>query len=244
MWSRLKENIIHNQFGFCLRCALVAGLGWLYFKDAVAVILMLPFAIPLQLVSSKRQGNKLERVVLAQFRDLLIAISSSLSSGATLEGAFKVAPSELSIIWPEDSLILKKVGVLLQKLNNNISIEKAVSEMAVDLQVDECERFAEVITICKHSGGNIVNAVRSCANTLTEKLDALYEIDTILAQRRLERNILVCVPHAMLLMLSLLSPDYIALLYSTPYGRGAAVVSLVFSGIAWVVSEKIIDVKV
>lgn len=241
---KIVENINSNRFGFWLRAALVAGLGWIYFRDVFVVLIMLPLAIPLQFVGAKRQVLKKERILLSQFRDLLIAVSSSISAGTTLEGGFKVAPRELAVIWNEDCLIIRHIGVLVQKLSINISIQKAISDMAVDLKMDECERFAEVVTICKFSGGNMVNAVRSCASSLTEKLDALYEIDSILEQRRLERNILVCVPHCMLIMLMLMSPDYINLLYTTAYGRAAAVASLLFSGIAWVVSEKIIDVKV
>jgi len=42
-------------------------------------------------------------------------------------------------------------------MSMNISIEKAISEMGVELKLEDCERFSEVVAICKHSGGNLVN---------------------------------------------------------------------------------------
>ena len=244
MIKRIKANIDANRVGFFLRDALMAGIGWLYFRDIIGVVILLPFAVVLQMVNAKRLILKKDRTILSQFRDLLISVSSSLSAGATLEGGFRLAPSEMTLIWQDKSDLTDQIRIMLQKIAMSIPIEKAISEMADNLKLEECERFSEVVTICKHSGGNMVNAVRACANALTEKLDAMFEIDIILAQRRMERNILVCVPHSILLMLMLMSPDYISLLYTTPYGRVAAVLSLAFSGIAWVVSEKIVDVKV
>ena len=244
MWQKIIGSINANKIGFALRVLLVVGLGWLYFRHVLAMVLLLPVAVLLQLVSGKRRGVKSERLVLSQFRDLLIAVASSLSAGATLEGGFKMAPTELMVIWSEKAIIICQLRVLLQRLRMNISIETAIADMSLDLNLEECARFSEVVAICKHSGGNMVTAVRACANALTEKLDALFEIDSILAQRRLERNILVCVPHCMLALLAILSPDYVELLYATPYGRVAALISLLFSGVAWIVSERIIDVKV
>ncbi len=244
MFKKVRESIELNKVGFLIRILLMALLGWIYYRDFAGVVLLLPFALLLQAFGSDKRQAKVARTTLSQFRDFLISVSASVSAGATLEAGIRSAPSELCVIWPEQSPVIQNLRHVMQRMSLNISIEKAISEMGVELKLEDCERFSEVVAICKHSGGNLVNAVRSCANALTEKLDALNEIDSILAQRRLERNILVCVPHAMLALLALMSPDYIELLYTTPSGRVAATVSLLFSGVAWAVSEKIVAVKV
>ncbi|MEI6132178.1 MAG: hypothetical protein WCQ41_05070 [Bacillota bacterium] len=238
------SSIKSDRLGFVIRISLVSGLGWIYFREIIAILVLLPLAVILQTVSQKQRKGRSQRQIMSQLRDMLISVSASISAGATLENSMKMVPCELAIIWPENSEIIRQIRVLVHRLGMSIPIEKAILEMAQDINIEDCERFAEVVAICKQSGGNLVNAVRSCADALTEKLDALFEIDSILAQRRLERNILVCIPHCMLAVLALMSPDYIEMLYSTSYGRIAAGISLFFSGIAWIVSEKIIDVKV
>jgi tight adherence protein B len=82
------------------------------------------------------------------------------------------------------------------------------------------------------------------ADTVRERFELRRLVRTLTAQGRMSRWVLTSLPIGLLLVITLLNPDYIEPLYTNPIGRVVLVVAglMVVSGS--LVIRKIIDIKV
>jgi len=69
------------------------------------------------------------------------------------------------------------------------------------------------------------------------------EIETLLAARKFEQKILNIMPIGMIFILSMTAQDYIEPIFNTPQGRGAMTVCLLLLIAAFLISNKIMNIK-
>jgi tight adherence protein B len=94
------------------------------------------------------------------------------------------------------------------------------------------------------TGGNTAEVLDRVADTVRERFELRRLVRTLTAQGRMSRWVLTSLPIGLLLVITLLNPDYIEPLYTNPIGRVVLVVAglMVVSGS--LVIRKIIDIKV
>ena len=82
------------------------------------------------------------------------------------------------------------------------------------------------------------------ADTVRERFELRRLVHTLTAQGRMSRWILTSLPVFLLLVITVLNPDYIDPLYSHPAGRLVLVVAGLMVVAGSLVIRKIIDIKV
>ena len=105
--------------------------------------------------------------------------------------------------------------IIIGKLRVNQRIEDALEDFARRSGVEEISSFAQIIQICKRTEGNIAKVIENTAGLLQEKIEIQGEVQVALAKKKMEQKILNVMPVAVLSLLLLLSPDYLAPLYSS-----------------------------
>jgi tight adherence protein B len=179
-----------------------------------------------------------------QFKDLLISLSSSLSAGRALENAFESALEDLLVLYPSDeACIIKETKIIINKLSYNITVEEAISDFAKRSKLEDIKNFSDVIIICKRTGGNLIEAIKNSAGIISDKIEMKQEIETLLSARKFEQKILNIMPIGMVFILSVTAAEYIEPVFNTSQGRVAMTVCLLLLIAAFLISNKIMNIK-
>jgi tight adherence protein B len=189
----------------------------------------------------KRRKNDLN----LQFKDMLYSLSSSLSAGRSIETAFQSVLADLSILYGDnEASIIVEMECIINKIKLNETVESALIDFAERAHLEDIDNFVDVFQICKRTGGNIIEVLKNASNIINDKIEIKQEIDTLLAERRFEQKILNILPILMIILLSVSAGDYIAPVFNTVIGRLAMTLSVVLLLVAYLISKKIMDIRV
>ncbi|MCL6458219.1 MAG: type II secretion system F family protein [Gorillibacterium sp.] len=193
----------------------------------------------------KNKVKKQREQFSSQFRQLLYSLSSLLSAGRSVENAFRDAASDLKMIYPDPkTAILLELERIVRKLEHGENIELALSDLSKRTGLEDIRNFADVFTICKRTGGNLVEIVRRTSNILADKMEVKQDIAVMMAQKRFESRVLGAAPIVVVAFLSFSSPDYMAPLYGNMQGVTIMTVAVVALCVCMWISEKIMDIEI
>ena len=191
----------------------------------------------------KRQQESRQSNLKKQFLDLLESLSTSLLAGKNVNQSFRDARRDLSIQYSAEADIQKELAVILNGLDNNISVESLLLDFGKRSGVDDIESFANVFDTCYRKGGNIKEVIRNTSMILEEKSRIQREIETKLAANKNEQLILSVMPVVLVALIKVSNPDF-AKNFATPSGVLASTFAIGCFVAATVVSRKILDIRV
>jgi tight adherence protein B len=188
--------------------------------------------------------TKRKAILNNQFKDAICCISSSISSGRSVEQSFKCAYSELKLLYPnEDDLIICELKLIGRKLDMNESIEVILSDFSKRSHLEDIKNFADVFIICKSTGGNLVEVLKNTISVINQRIEIKNEINVLIAEKKINQKILNIVPFGFVILIAMGSPDYIQPLYEG-YGRLVMLFVLFVLISSYFLGNKIIDIKV
>jgi tight adherence protein B len=237
---------VREKLFYLLAAAIVIyTFGYVFYRSHIISAVLCTLS-PLYLnIRKSAIIAKRKRELNIQFKDLLYSLSSSLSAGKPVELAFKDALRDLCIQYPyPDTYIIGEVELMVRKIEMNENIEAILQDFARRSHIDDISSFADVFAICKRTGGNMVEVMKNTSNIISDKVDVAQEIETVLAERRLERKVLNALPAAMMLLLSLSAWDYMRPVFQTLVGRAVVTLSVILLGLAWYISGRVMDIRV
>ena len=126
----------------------------------------------------------------------------------------------------------------------NETIECALTDLARRSHDEDIKNFADVFITGKRSGGNMADIIKNTAAIINDKLRIKEEINTLLAERKLEQRVLNIVPVALILLLTWSTGDYMDPVFGTTLGRFVMTVAVLLLALAWFISRKITDIEV
>ncbi|QNU65692.1 type II secretion system F family protein [Ruminiclostridium herbifermentans] len=222
----------------------IFAVSYLFYRNILFSTIVCPFGILYLKIKQKQLIAKRRNELNLQFKDLLISLAASLSAGRALENAFESALEDLFVLYPSDeAFIIKETKVIIQKLSYNITIEEAIGDFAKRSDIDDIINFADVMSICKRTGGNLIDAIKNSAAIISDKIEMKQEIDTVLSARKFEQKILNVIPIGMVLILSITASEYIKPVFTTIQGRVVMTIALVLLAISFCISNKIMNIK-
>lgn len=228
-----------------LAAIFLFGLGFIFYHNIFISFLITPFSLLYPRVRKREIIEKRQNELNLQFKDMLYSISSSLASGKALETAFKEAAKELTIIYPhEDTLIIKEIQYMQRKIDMNEQIENVLTDFADRSGLEDVRSFASILQTCNKRGGNVIEIIRNTSNVINDKIEVKQEIATILAQKKFEQKILSVMPIGLILFLSATQKDYMRPVFTTVLGRVVMSVAIVFIISGYLISKKIMDIKI
>ncbi len=224
---------------------VIFAAGYIFYRSVILSMLLMPLALLYPRLRTKDIIKKRKNELSLQFREALYSIASSLSAGKSIETAFNDAQKELYIQYPDtETYIIIELEQISKRLEMNETIEEALSDFAARSHLEDILNFADVFTICKRTGGNLVQVIKNTAEIISEKIDVKQEINVLLTEKRLEHKILNLMPVFIVLMLSTSAEEFMTPVFSEPMGRAAMTFSLVLFTAAYFISRKIMDIEV
>lgn len=194
---------------------------------------------------SRKLARKRQAELRLQFKNLLESLSTSISAGRSLESAIPAALSDMRVLYSNDNTdIIRELQYMCRRLELHEPVENVFSDFAVRSGLDDIRDFAEVIIICKRTGGNLVQVVKNTSQIISDKIEIIQDIDLLLTRQKFEQKLLNYMPFVFIALIRVGGSGYMDPLYSSPLGYVLMGIALVLVAAAYLLSNKINDIRV
>ena len=173
---------------------IVTGTAWIYYRSWVAVILLIPAGVWYYIQLLDECIKRKEQEFLVQFKELIQTFSSLLNTGYSVENAVKESLKEMQVFYSDDAAILRELEIMVRQIRVQVPVEQAVEELSERTKLPDVESFAGVFVTAKRSGGNLMSIIRNTADQIGDKIDVKREIDTMLAAKKYEFQVMSVIP--------------------------------------------------
>ncbi|MFC4776811.1 type II secretion system F family protein [Paenibacillus sp. GCM10023252] len=221
-----------------------AGAVYLFYHSIVLSLLLgwAGLAAPRLWRHSLLKGRQ-ERLKL-QFKEALYSLMSSLAAGRSVDNSFLSVHQDLKLLYPDSRTeVVREFSIIRYRLENGEPLEFALRDLARRACVDDITQFADVLSACKRTGGDLVEVTKRTSQMIGEKLEVQQEISVMMAQKRWEARMMMGVPFIFIGVLGVAAPDYMAPLYS---GLGYVLITVVLIGLAicYYFIHRVMDIRI
>lgn len=177
-----------------------------------------------------------------QFRDMLEALTTSLGAGKNVNDSFFTVYEDMKVQYDSDAYILKELEIIISGIHNNIAIEDVLEDFGKRSDLDDIKSFANVFKISYRKGGNIKDIIRNTHSILSDKMEIAEDIETLVTSNKMEQNIMVIMPIALIGVIKMMSPEFAAN-FVTPTGIISTTISIVIFVVAYFIGKAVLDIK-
>jgi tight adherence protein B len=214
-WQRKQEKPL-VEIAASIGITLI--IAWIFY-DAWYGILLFPaayivFSRGYQQVKKERENQRKSHA----FKEMLEMLAGFLQAGISLENSFLHVEEQIEMLGIDGREVAVALHKMNQKVKVNVPVEKACMEMTEQIALAEAIEFGEVLYAAKRLGGNYGRNVQRCAEKIGEKLSLQEEIETIMAQKKLEMKIMWIVPIVIIGYVRVTSSDLLQVLYHNMLG--------------------------
>ena len=227
---------------FAIQAALVAGL-WIIlaligFPGWLAVVVAVAFGILLPLMVVMRKRDTRRRRFSEQLPDTLEFIARSLRAGNPLTATFKSVAENM----PEPSA--SEFGFTFNELNYGIQLEDALEHLGQRTGSEDMRYFITAVLIQQATGGNLAEILGRLAAIMRQRSNTYREIVILATEMRYSANILVALPFVIAGAISIFSPGYLTVLFTTDLGLMLVGAQLLLMGIGYWIVQRMINFRV
>lgn len=236
-----KKEMIQNML-VCL--SIIWGISYCFYHSIIACIILSPLSILLLKARRKDCAKKRLKLLNNHFKDGISFVSGALNAGYSLENAFKEATNELIDLYGEDVDISKEFLSISRKLDMNISLQSLMEDFGKRSGIEDIKCFSENLSVAKRTGGDLAKIIGTTSKTISEKQQVLRDIETMVAAKRMEQNIMSIVPLLIILFVNISSPGFLDVMYQSLFGRVVMTICLVAYFGAFRLSRKLLNIEV
>lgn len=223
---------------------IIGIISFFFYRSWIAFVVFLPY-IPIHIKQKKkaemeRYKNKLQK----QFQDGILAVSSALNVGYSVENAFYEARKDLSLLYDGKEPIMREFSRIIKGLEANERIEKLLNDFARRSGLEDVESFAAVFEAAKQWGGDFSVIIRATADRISGKMDVMREIKTIISAKDFENRIMRCIPFFIMFYIEITSPGFFQPMYGNLTGILIMTLCLGMYMFSCYLTKKIMDIEV
>jgi tight adherence protein B len=245
--SSLEDRL--EQAGFPLKAGEFVVVTVLAFFGGGILALLLTQPLPVVLVVAAVAGGipyamlrlalrRREAKLRGQLPDVLTVMASSLRAGHSFLQALDTVAKEIN------EPAATEFNRVVAEIRLGRPAEDALSSMGDRIGSEDFKWAVLAINIQREVGGNLAEILDTVADTIRERDKIRRDVDTLTTEGRLSAYVLIAMPFVIALYMTLVNPEYIALLFTTGIGIVLTIVAscLMVAGIAWM--RKIVDIDV
>lgn len=224
--------------------AIVGIVSFIFYSNIVAFLILLPIAFLFPIFKKKDLREKRKEKLNKEFKEAILSISSSLSTGYSVENACREAEKEMIVMFGNNSLISSELHRIVCGIELNIPIEELLDDLGKRSNLEDVRNFTEVFKISKRTGGDLPAIIRQTVETIDEKMRVREEIITMTTSVRYEGKVMSVIPPGIILYMKFTSPDFFEPLYTTLFGRVFMTACLGMYLATMVLQRKIMEVDI
>ena len=205
---------------------LTALIAYGFFDSLYGMIML----IPVGLINMKRymirQNKKRQEKIRQEFKEILLSVAALLQTGYSVENAFYDAKEVLVGLYGEKSELIEDLSEMNRQVAMHVSVEKAFMGIVKKYPLEEIESFGEIFLYTKRLGGGYAKYLKDTADRLEERISLRSELESMIAQKKLELSIMSVMPIAILLYMRLTGGSFLTPLYHNVTGLLVMTISL------------------
>ena len=183
-------------------------------------------AVPWMMLKSRQAARS--KALSAELPDALDMLTSALRSGFSIARGLKLVETQMH---PPISL---EFGRVLEEVAFGISLPEALDGIVLRTQNYDVELLVAAIQTQLELGGNLAEVLDNISSMVRERVKLSGEIGAATAEGRLSAGILVAMPFAIGVIISIVNKGYLQPLFTTSLGMmllGAGAVLLLTGGL-------------
>ena len=234
-----------NRVKNLLMFIIPAGVISILLYDSLLAVLPLFILYPgfIKLIK-KSEYKKRDYKISKEFIVFLTSMSGALNAGYALENTLEIIRDDLIKEFSVDSILANECDRAINMISLKMSFNNVIYDMAKELSNKDIDTFAEVLSISKNVGGDLIEMIDLTINQVKDRIETNEDIAVLVSAKKLEKNIMLMVPFFMITFLRMSNPGYLDPLYKNAFGIIVMSVCLVVIIICYIISEKIVDIKV
>lgn len=189
----------------------------------------------------QKKRRKRQHLYLEQFKECVLSVLGAIRAGYAVENAFTESIMDMEIMYGKDCWIAKEVRIICRGVRNNKTLEGALAELGRKSRLTEISEFAEVFSIAKRNSGNIPETIELYSKVISDHLELIAELETLLAAKRLEQKVMNIMPFLIVLYLEYTNRGYFDMMYHNLTGVVIMTGCLLVYMAAFALAERIFD---
>ncbi|MST81646.1 type II secretion system F family protein [Bilifractor porci] len=230
-----------QYFRFLLEGALIgAGAVWLCYESVPALSAAAAFSVFYCHCRRRQLATERIRLLNLHFKDFLCSIHTSMAAGYSLENAVRAAAADMQKLYGPKDIISQEAAWMVRQMELQRPVEKLFADLGERSGDEDIRMFGEILLIAKRTGGNMENILNATRRNLCGRIDTREEIETVIASRKLEQNIMSIMPAGVLFYLKISFGDFLDPLYGNAAGAAVMTVCLLLYLAAFVLGRRMI----
>ncbi|MBQ1688858.1 MAG: type II secretion system F family protein [Lachnospiraceae bacterium] len=242
-YDRYRAHGIERWKMIGIGLGITTVFACIFYRSLWVVVFFSPLSLVLLRIQEKKKLEKKRWEFNQQFRQGILSISASLNAGYSIENAFDEAVKDLQLLYPPDADIIQEFRWIGRQLALNVNVEEVLQDLADRTQIEDVENFAEIFQTAKRTGGDLMKIIQQTAKNAGERIEVQREMETAIAEKQLEANVMAIVPLGIIGYLWLSSPGFLSPLYHNILGYFVMTVVLVIYIIAYYIMKKIVNIR-
>ena len=223
----------------------ITGIIMLLFYRSVLAAIWFPLVYCLLLQQAKKDESERAKAKLQEeFLHGIGVLNSSIQAGFSMENAWKEVEKETKLLYGDSSVFYLEIKEMNQKVAHNTPLEKLFLEFAYRSKLEDVIQFADLLDFGKRSGSNWKQIIDVTVCQMTEQQEARLQIEVMLAEKKMEQQVMMVAPVGLLAFLQFTAWDYMSVLYHNWFGVIAMTIFLVLFVVAIGLSQKILKVRI
>jgi tight adherence protein B len=220
-------------------CAIAGGLlGAVLLTNIVFILVLAALASLIPYAWLVRARGQRQKKMAEQLADVLSILASSLRAGHGFLQSLDQVANEIS--EPSASEFHRVVS----EIRLGRPIDEAMISMADRVGSEDMRWAVMAVNIQREVGGNLAEVLDIVAKTVRERAYIHRQVRVLSAEGRISIAILAALPFGLFLYLSLMNPEYVNPLFTTPMGQVLLIVGGTLMGIGILVMKKIVRIDV
>jgi len=182
-------------------------------------------------------GKRRRAKFSASFADAVDVIVRGIKSGLPVHDCFKIIAKESPApLGPEFQTLVEGLGV-------GLTLSQALDKMYARMPTPELKFFAIVIAIQQKTGGNLAEALNNLSVVLRARRMMGEKIKALSSEAVASAGIIGSLPPAVMILVSLTTPAYMAKLFTEPRGQFMLIIAVLLMALGVFVMKKMISFK-
>lgn len=224
--------------------SLMSLIAILFYADVRMIPIVIPFGVFYYRHCMEELLAKKKQYFERQFHDALQTLEAHLNVGYSMENAIKETKRELLLLYKSSEAIVKEFTYMSRQLNLNVTAEQVWKSFADRVSLPSVDNFVVVLVQAKRSGGDSISIIKKTVCHLSERAEIKEEIETIVAARKLEFQIMTIIPFGIIGYMKLSFPEFMNVLYGSLFGKCFMSICLIVYFVAWRLGCHIVDIEV
>lgn len=195
----------------------------------------------------EEKKRRLIRVRMHRFRielkEFLNAMIAALQTGRSIENGFSEAVKDTAIYLRKDTEFILEMKRISTGMSVGEPLEKLLLDFSYRSHMEELEYFAEVFSIGKRSGGNLVWIMKNTIRMIQERMDAEEELYSVLAEKQMEFYLMSMIPMAMILYLRIGGGNFMNSLYGNLTGIAVMSICVLVYGGCYLYGKRLLEIN-